>query len=86
MSVDIPDKPAEETEAPLVAREPTLAEDLTEPASDLSPAVMSTRANALLEAFGLSDLSFFPLPGIFERMDPRNDRLDSFVSDLEKEG
>ena len=32
---------------------------------------------------GLSD---FDAPGIFERMEPRNEREDSFVSDLLKEG
>ena len=32
---------------------------------------------------GLSDLD---APGIFERMEPRNEREDSFVSDLLKEG
>lgn len=66
-----------------------LALDLIEPASDLSPGVPSSVANAPAEALGLSVDSLrsdFELPGIFERIDPRNERDEPWVSDLLKDG
>lgn len=41
-----------------------------------------------LLGFGVVDLglSSFPLPGIFDRIEPLNDRADSLVSDLLKDG
>ena len=59
-----------------------LLADLTEPASDFSP-WLSVRESAVDEARGLSVLR---APGIFERMEPRNERRDSLVSDFEKDG
>lgn len=59
-----------------------LIEDLMEAASDLSVLELGFPASPALEDLGLSD---FP-PGIFERIDMRREREDSFVSDLEKEG
>jgi hypothetical protein len=53
-----------------------LPTDLSEAASDLS----SAWASADVEARGLSVLR------IFDRIDPRKDRRDSLVSDLENEG
>jgi hypothetical protein len=51
---------------------------LTEPASDLS-----VWGREEVDPRGLSALR---APGIFERMEPRNERSDSLVSDLEKDG
>lgn len=56
--------------------------DLDDAASDLSsfPELVS-----IIES-DVRGLSVFPLPGIFERMEPRKERVDSFVSDLLKDG
>lgn len=56
-----------------------LAADLIEPASDLS-VWLSVCDRADVDARGLSLLR------IFERIDPRRERSDSFVSDREKDG
>lgn len=60
----------------------TLVVDLIEPASDLSvpPVTVSIWDSDVL------GLSVFMLPGILDRNDPRSERVDSFVSDLLKEG
>jgi hypothetical protein len=52
-----------------------LPKDFTEPTSDLS-----SEDSADVDARGLSVFR------IFDRIDPRNDRRDSLVSDLEKDG
>jgi hypothetical protein len=65
-----------------------LVEDLTDAASDLSaPAIPTLGApeSAEDDALGLSVLSDFPLPGIFD-LSERIDRVDSLVSDLPNEG
>ena len=59
-----------------------LPTDLSDPASDLS-VWDSVRERAVVEPRGLSELR---APGIFDRIDPRNERRDSLVSDLENEG
>lgn len=76
----------EATRLALLVPDFPLVVDLTEPASDLStPPSMLPRA--LDEALGLSvALSDFTFPGIFDRIEPRNDFTDSFVSDLLKDG
>ena len=59
-----------------------LVADLIDAASDLSVSPVTV-------SIWLSDvlgLSVFVLPGIFERIDPRSERIDSFVSDLLKDG
>ena len=60
----------------------TLVADLVDAASDRSalPLVVSMFEK---EALGLS---IFWLPGILDRIDPRNERDDSFVSDLLNDG
>lgn len=59
-----------------------LVADLMEVVSDLSipPTAVSIFDNDVL------GLSIFPLPGIFDRITPRSDRDDSFVSDLLNDG
>lgn len=57
--------------------------DFIEPASDLSLA-LSVLESAVVEPRGLSVLG--RAPGIFERMEPRKERMDSLVSDFEKDG
>ena len=59
-----------------------LVEDLIDAASDLSvpPETVSIWDNDVL------GLSVFMLPGILDRIDPRSERADSFVSDLLKDG
>jgi hypothetical protein len=72
-----------------VTREPedlALADDFTEAESALSLAPFSRRDIAAFDALGLSGLSLFPPPGIFDRMEPRRDRVESLVSVRENEG
>lgn len=58
------------------------AAGFVEDTSDLSaPALLESRFDK--DALGLSDLG---PPGIFDRMDPLNEREDSLVSDLLNEG
>lgn len=59
-----------------------LVADLIDAASDLSvpPETVSIWDSDVL------GLSVFMLPGILDRIEPRNERVDSFVSDLLKDG
>ena len=68
------------------AEDLALADDLTEAESALSLVPFSRRGIMLFEALGLSDLSLLPPPGIFDRMEPRMDRVESLVSVRENEG
>ena len=66
-----------------------LAVDLIDPVSDLSPGEPSRPVNVAADARGLSieaSLPDFELPGILERMEPLNDRVEPCVSDLLNEG
>lgn len=74
------------TRLALVLEDLPLAVDFIDPASDRSPPPPSTFDSTAAEALGLSFLSALPLPGIFDRMEPRNERTDSLVSDLLNEG
>ncbi len=56
--------------------------DFTDAASDLSAEASPFPLERMVEFRGLS---VFPLPGILDRRD-RNEREDSFVSDLLNEG
>ena len=60
-----------------------LVVDLIDVASDLSADAEFPPAGPVEEALGLSDLSF---PGIFERIEFRMDRDESFVSERLNEG
>ncbi len=84
ISSDVLDTKAggENTRPAFEALDFVLVADFMEVVSDLSipPPPVSIFDNDVL------GLSVFPLPGIFDRIAPRSDRDDSFVSDLLNDG
>jgi hypothetical protein len=63
--------PFDEVDALLLPPDLALVVDLTDAASDLSPLMDPVPPSPADDDLGLS---IFPLPGILERRDPRNDR------------
>jgi hypothetical protein len=76
---------AEDTRPPLDALDFALVADFIEVESDLSRPPLPPVPGSMFDKDALG-LSVFPLPGILDRIEPRRERDDSFVSDLLKDG